>query len=214
MASIHPPRPGEHPRATGQYHIVGPKVDALEEWELYVGSDGSSVLRADQQGVEFGQEVRRLGHVVVVGERVERLQLHQRTPAGVHRQTYTVYEDGVLVTDNRTPGRRMVDAPSEALVVGPLISLPLWLREERGRRPVLWVYAAPTGLLASAVGHVEWTLAGYEELSSPTGTQHCARWDLLDPWGNRHAVWTTDQGRVVRWEQANWTASLVAWREE
>lgn len=213
MSSLHPPRPDEVPHVTGRHHIVGRECDLVEEWEIYRQPDGSLVWRGDQHGVLFGRHVRRLGHAVIYSGRVERLQLHQRTPAGVHRQTYTVYEDGVLLSDNRVPGRRIIPAPAGTVLVGLFVSLVPDPPRVGGRQPVLWVDTDATGLLTSTVGEVRWTPAGSDHLTGPAGEWVCARWNLTDPWGNSHSLWVADSVGLVRWEQAAWVADLAAWRQ-
>ncbi|MDQ7030492.1 MAG: hypothetical protein Q9O62_12285 [Ardenticatenia bacterium] len=138
MTAIHPPRPDEVPEQRGQHHVSGSAVNMEEVWEVYRQPDHMFVWRMDQQGIEHGRAVRRLGHAIVHGGRVERLQLQQRTPAGLHRQTYTFYADGVLLTDNRVPGRHVVSLEPDTLVVTPFVSLPV--RPARTEAcPVLWV---------------------------------------------------------------------------
>lgn len=211
MTAIHPPRPDEVPERRGHHRVRGAKLDLEESWEVFRQPDGSLVWRVDQKGIERGREVRRLGHAIVRDGHVERLQVHQRTPAGLHRQTYTFYDDGALLTDNRVPGRHVLSLEPDTLVVTPFVSLPLRPRGE-GSQPVLWVHVTKQGLLTHAIAKAIWEDAGQESTTGPIPGP-CERWHLSDPWGVRHTLWLTAQGLVVRWEHPDWQATLTGLHE-
>ena len=150
MKYLHPPADEERFAGSGTYATQ--HDPSSEQWERHRRPDGFTAWRFEQSGESF----LRLGHLMVndAGS-PERLQIHQRGDGGLHRQTYTFFEDSVVISDNRIAGRQMREVPENRTLLTPFAGACAFAfpfapsRDEPAEQPVFVVGENDEGLLTS-----------------------------------------------------------------
>lgn len=141
MNYLHPPRQGETLVQRGTAHVEDASGAYHETWELYRAADGSLLVRIEQTGAHT-----RLVHAIVSPTgTLDRVQVRVMLADGRHEQTFTFFEDSILIADNRIAGRQA--APPAQLVLMPFAALPVWATPPTGNVAALVVAAAPGGRL-------------------------------------------------------------------
>lgn len=141
MNYLHPPRKGEALVQSGTAQVEDASGAYLETWEHYRAPDGSKLVRIEQTGAHT-----RLVHVILspMGA-LDRLQVRVSLADGRHEQTYTFFDDSVLIADNRVAGRQAI--PPVQIVLTPFAAVPFWQSPPTGDVSALVVSAAPGGRL-------------------------------------------------------------------
>lgn len=220
MKYLHPPDDKERLSVSGRYTVTADDTEVTETWECYHRSDGFAIWRVEQEGTQDGVALLRLGHLLVEGAgRPERLQIQQRGGTGLQRQTYTFFDDSVLVTDNRVAGRRTVELVEAWTLLTPFAAagaLALPFAPTRTEPAEHFVYVVRTNeddLLEGRIEEVTLEPAGANEYVVG-GTAHTGYgWRLQLQDQPEDVLWLTERGLTVQWERNGFAATLVALRE-
>nr|WP_290667409.1 hypothetical protein [Ardenticatena sp.] len=141
MNYLHPPRPGEALVERGTATVEDASGAYHETWERYRAADGSTLLRIEQAGAHT-----RLVHAIISPEgAIDRVQVRVMLADGRHEQTFTFFDDSILIADNRIAGRQA--APLAQLVLMPFAALPVWTTPPTGESTALVLAATPSGRL-------------------------------------------------------------------
>lgn len=196
MKYLHPPADEEHFAGSGAYD--GPLA---EQWERHRRPDGFVTWRFEQE-IDDGV---RLGHLIVNDAGTpERLQIHQRGNAGLQRQTYTFFEDSVVIADNRVAGRQMRELPEEWTLLTPFagmcaLTFPFApTREEPATQPVFVVYETKNDLLASRPVTMSFEPYGVDDHTVGGHGYTGYGWRLQSEGEPAETLWLTDEGLTLK----------------
>ncbi len=142
MNYLHPPRPGEALVERGTATVEDASGAYHETWERYHAADGSTLLRIEQAGA-----YTRLVHAIISPKgAIDRVQVRVMLADGRHEQTFTFFDDSILIADNRVAGRQTT--PPVSILLTPFAALPIWQAPPIGNAAAaLVITAAPGGRL-------------------------------------------------------------------
>lgn len=196
MKYLHPPADDERFAGSGTYD--GP---VSEQWDRHRRPDGFIVWRFEQ---DTGAGTR-LGHLVMnEAGRPERLQIYQRGESGQQRQTYTFFEDSVIISDNRVAGRQMREVPDGWTLLTPFAGMCALVfpfaptRDEPAEQPVFDVDETEESLLVSRL--VTMTFEPYGTDEHTVGGQGYTGygWRLRGEGEPTETLWLTDEGLTLK----------------
>lgn len=196
MKYLHPPNDEERFAGSGAYD--GP---ISEQWERHRRPDRFAVWRFEQSG----KGSLRLGHLLVNDAgRPERLQIHQRGEVGLQRQTYTFFDNSVIVADNRVAGRQMREVPDGWTLLTPFVGACAFAfpfaptREEPAEQPVFVVGEREDGLLASRLVTMRFEPYGVDDHTVGREGYTGHGWRLRAEDEPAETLWLTDEGLTLK----------------
>ena len=219
MKYLHSPGDEDQFVESGQYTVTDGERTITETWEQYRRPDGFTVWCFEQTGVPF----ERLGHLLInADDAPERLHVHQRGDAGAHRQTYTFFDDGVMIADNRVAGRWSVELPEQRALLTPFAAAARFAftfpptQNERITHQLYLIRQSPEGILAGRLSQVQFAPLGTDEFEISEQTYTGYGWRLFLQQGTEEFIWLTDAGVPLTWVHSGWEASLTkrrTWRK-
>lgn len=218
MNYLHTPGDEERLLDAGQYSIDNNGAIRTEKWERYERPDHFTVWHFEQRDTGQARSFRRLGHLLVNAANIpERLQIHQRGSAGLQHQTYTFFDDSVIVADNRVAGRSMIRLPENWTLRTPFLAAAVLAfpfppnHEEGGTRAVYAIDESSEELLTGRL-----TMITFEPLGSRItprgGTPDQGEghgWRLRREDHAEEILSLTESGLTVWWERGDVRATLT-----